>query len=81
MGEDGADGSGVGDEGDDAHGSAARRAEEREDVVDAGHEGGPARLFRRRPLVLVTIQRSRSESSTSLTLMDLPEGHTNANSM
>ena len=32
VGEDGANGKGIGDEGDDAHGSAARRAEERQDL-------------------------------------------------
>ncbi len=37
------DGNGIGDEGDDTHGSAARRADEWEDVIDASDEGCPSR--------------------------------------
>ncbi len=39
--EDGGDDGRVGEEGEDAHGSAAGGAEEREDLVDAGEEDGP----------------------------------------
>ena len=43
VGEDGTNGNGISDEGDDTHGSPARRAHEREDLIDAGNEGGPSR--------------------------------------
>ena len=42
VGEDGVDGLGGGDEGEDAHLGAAAGAEQREDLVDAGEEAGPA---------------------------------------
>ena len=41
--EDRADGRWIGDEGDDTHGSAARGADEREDIIDASDKGGPSR--------------------------------------
>ena len=43
VGQDGANGNGIGDEGDDAHRSTAGRADERQHVVDTRDEGGPAR--------------------------------------
>ena len=43
IGEDGAYGNGIGDEGDDAHRSTAGRADERQHIVDASDESGPAR--------------------------------------
>ena len=43
VGENGANGNGIGDEGDDAHGSAARRADERQNIIDPGNKGGPSR--------------------------------------
>ena len=43
VGEDGANGNGIGDEGDDAHRSTTRRADEREDVIDASDKRGPSR--------------------------------------
>ena len=43
MREDRANGNGIGDEGDDTHGSAARRADEWEDVIDPSDEGCPSR--------------------------------------
>ena len=36
-------GNGIGDEGDDAHGSTTGRADERQDIIDASDEGGPSR--------------------------------------
>src|SRR5690606_27326361 len=41
VAQDGVDGSGVGEEGEDAHGVAALGAAEREDLVDAGEESSP----------------------------------------
>lgn len=41
VSEDGADGSGVGEEGEDAHGGSASRAAEREDLIDAREESSP----------------------------------------
>ena len=41
--EDGADGRWIGDKGNDTHGSAARGADEREDLIDASDEGSPSR--------------------------------------
>ena len=43
MREDGVNGNGVRNEGDDVHRSTARRAEERENIIDASDEGGPSR--------------------------------------
>ena len=49
VGEDGADGNGIGDEGDDAHGSAATtlravpRADERQNIIDASDKRSPSR--------------------------------------
>ena len=49
MRENGANGIGIGNEGDDAHGSttttlrAVPRADERQDIIDASDEGGPSR--------------------------------------
>ncbi len=43
VGEDRANGNRIGDEGDDAHRSAAGRADEREDIIDASDKGGPSR--------------------------------------
>jgi len=43
VGENGVDGNGIGDEGDDTHGSTTRRADERQDIIDASDEGGPSR--------------------------------------
>ncbi len=43
TGQDGVDGRWIGDEGDDTHGSAARRADEWEDVIDPSDEGCPSR--------------------------------------
>ena len=43
MREDGAYGDGIGDEGDDTHGSTTRQADERENIIDASDEGGPSR--------------------------------------
>ena len=43
VGEDGANGNGIGDEGDDTHGSTARRAHERKDIIDASDEASPSR--------------------------------------
>jgi len=40
--EDGGDDGWVGEEGEDSHGAAAGRAEERQDLVDTGEEHGPA---------------------------------------
>ena len=43
IGEDGVQGNRIRNEGDDAHGSPTRRADERQDIVDTSDEGGPAR--------------------------------------
>jgi len=43
TGQDGVDGRWIGDEDDDTHGSAARRADEWEDVIDPSDEGCPSR--------------------------------------
>jgi hypothetical protein len=43
VGENGVDGIGIGDEGDNTHGSTTRRADERQDIIDASDEGGPSR--------------------------------------
>lgn len=43
VGEDGANGNGNGDEGDDAHRSTTRRANERQDIIDASDKRGPSR--------------------------------------
>ena len=43
VGQDGANGNGIGDEGDDAHRSTAARADERQNIVDTSDEGGPER--------------------------------------
>ena len=43
VGENGVDGNGIGDEGDDTHGSTTGRADERQDIIDASDEGGPSR--------------------------------------
>ena len=42
VNEDGGDDGWVGEEGEDPHGAAASRAEERQDLVDTGEEHGPA---------------------------------------
>ena len=43
VGEDGANGNGIGNEGDDAHRSTTRGADEGEQLIDPGDEGGPSR--------------------------------------
>ncbi len=42
MRENRANGKGIGNEGDDAHGSTTRRADERQGIIDARDEGGPS---------------------------------------
>ncbi len=43
MRENGANGNGIGDECDDDHRSTTRRADLRQDIIDASVEGGPER--------------------------------------
>ena len=42
IGENGAYGNGIRNEGDDAHRSTTGRADERQDIIDASDEGGPS---------------------------------------
>jgi len=42
VNEDGGDDGRIGDEGEDLHGAAAGRTEERQDLIDPGEEHGPA---------------------------------------
>jgi hypothetical protein len=43
IGENGAYGNGIRNEGDDSHRSTTGRADERQDIIDASDEGGPSR--------------------------------------